>query len=82
MSAPESDRHLLVAQLIGGAPTVWVGVVDVPVAGLRLDVGGVAVPLPDAWESFIGGGRTLRVPAAFDAAALRRLLAVLDGSAA
>jgi hypothetical protein len=34
------------------------------------------------FEIGLGGGRTLRVPAAFDAAALRRLLAVLDGSAA
>ena len=60
MSGPDSDRHLLVAQLIGGAPNVWVGIVDSPVAGLRLDVGGVAVALPDAWETFTGGGRTFR----------------------
>jgi hypothetical protein len=60
VSGTESDRHLLVAQLIDGAPVVWIGVVDAAVEGLRLEVGGTAVGLPDAWETFTGGGRTLR----------------------
>jgi hypothetical protein len=83
VSAAESDRHLLVAHLIGGASTVWVGVVDAPVAGLRLDIGGTPVALPDAWETFTGGGRTLRsqrVPVTGRPARSSLLVRLLDGT--
>ena len=57
----DSDRHLLVPQLEGaGATSVWIGVVDAPVEGLRLVIGPTERPIPAAWETFEAAGRRLR----------------------
>ena len=61
MTEPESDRHLLVPHLApAGRSSVWVGVVDAPVDGLRLKAGPIDRPIPDAWDTFEAGGRRLR----------------------
>lgn len=58
---PDSERHLLVPQFAGGGSlSLWIGVVDAPVDGLRLVVGTTERPLPDAWEAFDAGGRRFR----------------------
>jgi hypothetical protein len=48
-------------------------------AFLPVQVGAEEVGAGAALELLLPGGRTVRVPAGFDAAALRRLLAVLEG---
>ena len=61
MTTADSERHLLVPQFAGAAgPSLWVGVVDAPVNGLRVVVGTAERPLPDVWESFDAGGRRFR----------------------
>ena len=58
----ESERHLLVAHMGGSnRASAWVGTVDAPVDGLRLNVGSAERPLPAAWQTYQAGGRTLRV---------------------
>lgn len=65
MSAAE-PVHLVVPQQIGrDRAEIWVGLVDAATDGLRLGIGTRLRSLPDSWQRFEAGGRTIqaqRVP--------------------